>query len=148
MSTTGPTAPTGTVTVLDNGVPVGTAPLDSTGHASVGVPAGLKPGPRSIVARYNGSLTHTPSTSAASTLTVRAAAPTPRPSASHATTAAGTVTPTPATTVHGSRTSSSALAATGPARLNGLITLGGALLAIGIASALSGRRRRHALHRR
>jgi hypothetical protein len=57
-------APTGSVTFYDNGLSLGSQPLDASGTASITVPM-TQPGSHSITARYGGDTLHLTSTSAA-----------------------------------------------------------------------------------
>ncbi len=149
---TGATTPTGTVVFTSGGTVLGTAPVDSTGHATLKIPTGTKPGTRDITATYGGSPTLLPSTSRPTTLTVTAApvsrsstSPTGRSSAGGTATSAA-----PATTGSASATSSgSGLAATGAGHLDTLLPAGAALLLLGAALTMTGyrSRRHHPRHR-
>jgi sugar lactone lactonase YvrE len=59
--------PTGTVTFTNGTTVVGSAPLDSTGVATL-IPASLPVGSFTIVATYSGDAEHSPSTSASTTI--------------------------------------------------------------------------------
>ncbi|HSP16264.1 MAG TPA: carboxypeptidase regulatory-like domain-containing protein [Thermoanaerobaculia bacterium] len=72
-ATVSPASANGNVTFLDGATPVGTAPL-AAGSASIQV-ASLTAGVHSITATYNGSPTHSPSTSAAVQVTISKATP-------------------------------------------------------------------------
>lgn len=69
VSTNG-AADTGTVIFTDNGVPIGSAPLDSDGHAILTV-SNLTPGIHSIAANYSGDGENSSSSSSALGLTVK-----------------------------------------------------------------------------
>jgi hypothetical protein len=134
----GATPPTGSVIVTDqNGKTLGSAPVDSTGHATVPVPAGTTTGPKPITVRYTGDLTHLPS-SATTTIVVRAA---PRSSAS-TTTQAPTSRPIPPPTT------STTVANTGAAHVGDLSGLGAGLLALGFIVVWAGGRPGSARRRR
>jgi hypothetical protein len=125
--------PTGTVTFFRNGIPLGTAPVDNTGHAALSTPAGAG----TLTAHYNGDITTTPSTSTALTLTVQAV-----PAAAPATTQTPATPSTPVATI---------LADTGTSHIPSLTATGCLLLTFGvgltfIASARRGRGR-HRTHR-
>jgi hypothetical protein len=115
VAATGANAPTGTVTFSSNGVPIGTAAIAANGVATLTVPAGTVAGTRAITARFNGRLSYGASTSAATSLTVAAAA-----------------IPTTAVPV---------LAATGPADGLALTLVAVAALALGCALLAAGRTR-------
>ena len=137
-------APTGTFTFSSGGVVLGTAPVDSTGQATLSIPTGTTVGTRIITAHYNGDIAHTPSTSGPATLTIHAVATPTRSAATgstHGTTVrtAAAPSPTPATT-------SPVLAVTGPQHTGSLLTLAATLLTLGAAITWAARRRR-ALHR-
>ena len=70
----GAATPTGTITFLDGAIVLGTAKLDATGHATLSTTS-IPPGAGSITARYSGDTLSSPSTSAATPLRVRPAAP-------------------------------------------------------------------------
>ena len=67
--------PTGTLTFLDGAVVLGTAPLDSGGHAGL-TTSTLTTGPHAITARYGGDATFSGSLSTALTQTINKAATT------------------------------------------------------------------------
>ncbi|WP_375482188.1 ice-binding family protein [uncultured Jatrophihabitans sp.] len=141
---TGAGSPTGTVVFTSGGTQVGSAPVDSTGHATVTIPAGDRAGTKTITATYTGSTTLLPSTSRPTSLTVRAA-----PSSGSSTspgspgvTGGGTSPGTP------SPSATSPLASTGTTHLAALISAAVALMALGGVLSWTGRGRRRAHHRR
>jgi hypothetical protein len=123
---------TGSVVFYDNGVPIGTAAVDSTGHARITVPAGGKLGSGTIVAVYSGSPAAAPSRSAGFSFAVRPAAVTtahrPAPSAVR--------TSSPAVLA-----SSPALASTGPRSVLPLAGSGGIALLFGMMLLFASRAR-------
>ncbi|MDQ2797777.1 MAG: ice-binding family protein, partial [Actinomycetota bacterium] len=119
------TVPTGTVTVYDNGVAVGSAPVDSTGHARITIPAGSSPGTKIITSHYDGSSTELPSNSTPDTVTVEttrsgpSSSATPNPSRPSSTTR-----PTTSTAVAASAGGTTTLAATGATQAQPLTAMG------------------------
>ena len=142
---TGATTPSGTVIFTREGTVVGQAPLDTTGHATLTLPAGTRPETSTIKATYTGNTTLLPSTSSGTTLTVRPA-PGATTNAPTTTTPAPSVSPTantPAPTIN-----TPPLATTGPTHLTTLAEAAAALLATGLLATWTGRRRPTAHHRR
>ncbi|GAA1277419.1 hypothetical protein GCM10009677_34300 [Sphaerisporangium rubeum] len=74
--------PTGNVVFRDNGVDIGTAPLEGTGQASFTTSA-LIAGNHSITAAYQGNVSFDPSTSASLIQQRLASPPTPAPTPTH-----------------------------------------------------------------
>jgi type VI secretion system secreted protein VgrG len=165
VAASGASTPTGTVSFTANGVPAGTAAIDSTGHATVTVPVGIATS-IGLVAHYGGLRSYTASTSPVTTLTITPAAaptsttstssraPTSPPAAtttSRAATEAGSATPTAvliaARSGSSSAPSSTPLADTGPTQLTAL-GIGAAALMLGGAGLVWGgsRHRRPARH--
>lgn len=144
---TGTTTPTGTVVFTSGGTVLGTAPVNSTGHARLRLPVGSVPGTKTIVATYTGSTTQLPSTSPPATLTVRSAPPAPSSTAPGGSTGAGSTGAV--STAPTASTSGPVLASTGVAHLSALLPVAAALLVFGTALTVAGHRsaRRTAKHR-
>ena len=138
---TGTSGPiTGTVGFYSNGVLIGTAPVNPSGHATITVPAGglLTSGP--VVAIYNGSPASAPSTSAPSTFVVTpAVVTTPRSSAA----ASAVVRSASSTTAAAfGSTSGATLAATGPRSALPLTGFGVGAVLLGLFLLVAARTRR------
>ncbi|MEO6957614.1 MAG: ice-binding family protein [Antricoccus sp.] len=137
---------TGTVDFTDQaGTVLGTATLDQTGHATLSVPASSE----TIIAKYNGHLSLTTSSSAPIVLNTT---PAPIPVTTTGSTAPVTTTtsPTPVTPTEAAATLSSdtqTLAATGVQQIPGLATGAAVLILTGLtclwATRSPRRRRRH-----
>ncbi|MGI8880591.1 MAG: ice-binding family protein [Jatrophihabitans sp.] len=118
--------PTGTVTFREGTKVLGTVALNSTGHATLKVPAGTA-GTRKITATYNGYLHFVASSSAARSITVAA-----RPRSGSAT-----------TPVSGGGTG---LAATGAKDLGGIAGVGGGMFVAGLTLIWAAARRNKPRH--
>ncbi|UQX88993.1 ice-binding family protein [Jatrophihabitans telluris] len=137
ISTGGPVV--GTVSFYDNGVAIGSAPVDTTGHATIIVPAGTTLPGGTVVAVYGGSPNSAPSTSAPRAFVVTAAATTPRRTAAPFTTSAHA---TATRSVHPATSHPMpVLPKTGPSSVALLTAIGGAALLLGLLLLLAARTR-------